>query len=188
MNKTYSFFLFILAFTGFLASQVFFDRIDLTASPLGKEDGKASFYEAQFPKVKGKTVDGKEIDVKSIKAPVVILNFWASWCVPCLQEFPSLVALQKQFGPDKVFVLGINSDEEDIEKNIKKTYEKQNLNFPSILDQGKLSGLFNINNLPASLIFVEGKLLKAHIGITDFQERSLVSKIKSAVKESAQDS
>lgn len=182
MNKTYGFFIFVLAFTGFLAGQVFFNRIQLTASPLSKEKSKASFYEAQLKKLQGKTSDGTEIKASDIKAPVVILNFWASWCVPCLQEFPSLVALQKQFGKKKVFVLGINSDEENVKKNINKIYKKYNLNFPSILDEGKISSLFNINNLPASLIFIDGKLHKTHIGVTDFMEKELVTKIKAAVK------
>ncbi len=183
MNKTYGFFLFILAFTGFLATQVLFDRMPLTASPLKKSERKNSFYEAQFPKVQGKTIDGDTIKVTDIKAPIVILNFWASWCVPCLQEFPSLIALQKEFGPEKVFVLGINSDEEEIEKNIKKTYEKYGLNFPSVIDEGKLSSLFNINNLPASLIFINGKLYKAHVGITDFRDKTLVNTIKATLSE-----
>ncbi len=57
-------------------------------------------------------VDGKYTQFSAYEGKVVLLNFWAIWCGPCIQEMPSLYALQKKFSDKGFVVLGISMDED----------------------------------------------------------------------------
>ncbi|MGY0039594.1 TlpA family protein disulfide reductase [Pedobacter sp. NJ-S-72] len=63
--------------------------------------------EGNLSGIKFKDVNGKEIDLGELRGKVVFLNFWATWCPPCLAEMPSVNALHEKFKDDKdvVFIL-----------------------------------------------------------------------------------
>jgi len=54
----------------------------------------------------------RTITLSQFRGKPVVLNFWATWCPPCVEEIPSLVALQKQLG-DKVVILAVSTDEDE---------------------------------------------------------------------------
>ena len=54
--------------------------------------------------------DGTSVSLKDFRGKVVLLNFWASWCAPCLRELPSINALQAKLGGDKFQVVALNLD------------------------------------------------------------------------------
>lgn len=56
----------------------------------------------------GPTLDGSTLDVASLRGRVVVVNDWASWCVPCREETPALVALARESDPADVAVVGLN--------------------------------------------------------------------------------
>lgn len=56
-------------------------------------------------------LEGKPIDLASLKGQVVLLNFWATWCDGCRAEIPALNRLQAQYGPRKLQVVGVNIGE-----------------------------------------------------------------------------
>lgn len=55
-------------------------------------------------------LDGQMVDSTNFAGKVVLLNFWATWCVPCIAEIPDLIALQNKYGPDGLVVVGISVD------------------------------------------------------------------------------
>jgi len=61
------------------------------------------------PDIQAQDYTGKMVPLSAYRGKIVLLNFWASWCPPCVQEMPSMDALQKQFGSDLV-VLAISAD------------------------------------------------------------------------------
>ncbi len=97
--------------------------------------------------------------IKERNGKVLLLNLWATWCIPCREEFPDLVKIKNSF-PD-VDIVGISNDYKDeIETKIKPFLKKQNVNFTNYVngfDNGTdLIDFLNKNwngALPATFIF-----------------------------------
>jgi cytochrome c biogenesis protein CcmG/thiol:disulfide interchange protein DsbE len=80
------------------------------------------------------TLDGKPAYLSDLRGKVVLLNFWASWCQPCVDEVPSLNALQQRIAPLGGTVLGVNvgiNDEQDAYEKFLKDYR---IAFPTYRD------------------------------------------------------
>src|SRR5690554_3237274 len=119
---------------------------------------------------------------KNVAEPIIVLNFWASWCRPCLEEFPSLVQFQEKY-KGKVKVIGINGDEENPRENALKTQKKYGLNFPSTLDnRGRIGEKFLINTYPVSIIFHQGKVIYVSKKLHNFMDESFLKMIDSHLK------
>lgn len=170
----------ILGFCTFFALQYGHDLSLTMAGTPPKDAKKIGQFEETLKNLKLTTTKKTEIDFSKIQEPIIILNFWASWCTPCLEEFPSLVKLKNQF-KGKVFVLGINNDTEQPLQNIKKIEKKLNLNFESYSDPNSVitSKKFGITEIPFSLVFAQGKVIHLGDGKIDFESSELIEKIKS---------
>src|SRR4051812_20853216 len=62
---------------------------------------------AMAPSWKLKDIEGREVSSDQFKGKVVIVDFWATWCAPCLEEIPGYVALQKKYGPAGLGGIGV---------------------------------------------------------------------------------
>ena len=60
------------------------------------------------PSLKLNNLTGKSVDLSSLKGKVVVVNFWASWCEPCREEFEELAQLQENYGSKGLVVLAVN--------------------------------------------------------------------------------
>jgi thiol-disulfide isomerase/thioredoxin len=65
---------------------------------------------AAIPAIAFKTLDGADAGYDAFKGKVVLINFWATWCIPCVKEMPSLNKLAKTIGKDKFAVLALSLD------------------------------------------------------------------------------
>ena len=174
--------LFIMAFSGFLSTQILWDTYHLNAEQVDQDKQKYSVYESVFQGLKLTTTKSTSIELKNIKEPIVLLNFWASWCVPCLKELPSLVKFQNKFQA-RVKVIGINGDEEDPVEMVNKIEKKYKLNFESTTDvNSQISSKFLIGTYPISIIFHKGKVIYFSKTIHDFMDEKFLSLIESELK------
>ncbi len=186
MKKTTSLLVFGLIFSGFLVIQILFSFSGLHAIPASKEKGQHTLFEEVYQKAEFTSVDGQSYKLSKSTAPVVILNFWASWCRPCLEEMPSLVQLKKKYADSKVLVLGINSDEEEQATNIKKIQAKYGLNFPIVADKaGAIVNQFMLTAIPVSIIYHKGKVMEIGQGSKDFYSAEMIQKIEQWIAEGA---
>ena len=116
------------------------------------------------------TLEGKTLKLSSLKGKIVILSFWATWCEPCVDEFPSFIKLLDKF-PEKVVVVAISQDSEesDVKKFI-EAFDGYRKNLLVSMDKDKKMGLmFGVDRLPEGFVFdQEGKLVKKIIGIQDW--------------------
>lgn len=86
------------------------------------------------PEISGASLQGEPVDVADLDGPVV-LNFWASWCGPCVSEAPHLAAISAQYADRGVHVIGINLDTSETNA---RTFERDHeIPFPSIHDPSK---------------------------------------------------
>lgn len=184
MKKYIPVLLFIMAFSGFLSTQILWDSYHLNAQQVDQDKQKHSVYEAAFQGLKLTTTKSTSIELKNEKEPIIVLNFWASWCVPCLKEFPSLVQFQEKF-KGKVKVIGINGDEDPAEaaKLVAKTADKYKLNFESATDsESAIGNKFMVATYPVSIVFHHGKVIFVSKKIHNFMDKNFVSMIESELK------
>ncbi len=177
MKKYFPILIFLLVFFMFLGGQVSYD---LAYSKKGSlSDDSYLHYQKLFDEFDFDSISGQRVELVNIKAPIVILNFWASWCLPCIEELPSLVALRKLYSEQEVFILGVNSDQDNQYFKIKKIVRKLKLNFPQVADStGEILANFNVEALPLTLFFYRGKVLKVNYGAIDFMSKPILSKLE----------
>jgi thiol-disulfide isomerase/thioredoxin len=125
-----------------------------------------------LPGLEFRDLDQNKLNLAELaKGKIVILNFWATWCEPCAEEFPSMVKLLTTFGDD-ILILAVSNDSQkddiitfakafslDTQKNLTLLWDKELT----------VSKLFKVNKLPESYIFDrQGKLLKKIVGTRDW--------------------
>lgn len=88
----------------------------------------------------------------------LVVHFWASWCAPCVNEVPELVAYSKENTAVKFVIVSVDDYQEDIAKFLKSFPDFNSPHYIQIWDGDKqLSKLFNVDRLPMSVIFDRGQ-------------------------------
>lgn len=174
--------LFIMAFSGFLSTQILWDNFNLNAELVDEDKQKHSVYETNFQTLNLTTTKKTTRQLKNDPAPIIVLNFWASWCIPCLKEFPSLVQFQEKY-KGKVKVIGINGDTDNPQELIRKTEARYKLNFESVEDANeKIAEMFMIRTYPVSIVFHKGKVIYVNKKLHNFMDADFTALIDKFLK------
>lgn len=113
------------------------------------------------------------------KGKVVVVNFWATWCVPCIREIPSFNKLHQEFAPKGVAVLGIGMDDEGAER-IKPFLSKHPMQYAVGLGSPDMNEKFKLESLPVTLVFDRsGRQVKRFEGFTP--EEELLAAVRQAL-------
>ncbi len=178
MKKILPLLFLIVGFSLFLASQVAFDLFSTRASLSSEKIAKYKHFNRIVQNIDLFNIKGEKIDFD--KTPIVILNFWASWCVPCLKEFPSLQALREKFSTSELQILAVNSDDRDLPKTIAALERKMNLKltFDFLNQHSGLSQKFKVTSVPTTIVFAKGKVLEISDGAKNFLDKDFISTLK----------
>ena len=122
----------------------------------------------------GELNDGSIINLKDYHHRFVLLNFWATWCVPCLKEMPDLEKAYQQMGSKKLIVLAVGMGED--KSSISRFAEKHEFTFPMIADSTlEIARLYGVENIPITyLINPEGVIFGRALGIRDWASPELI--------------
>ena len=121
----------------------------------------------ELPALTFTTLDGNPIRSLDLKGRVVLLDFWASWCVPCRKSFPEVDRLSKDFDSKGLTVIAVNVDEE------RKNADVFLPQFPHSMtvafdSKGLAARAFDLQGMPSSLIIDRlGRVRFTHMGYTD---------------------
>jgi thiol-disulfide isomerase/thioredoxin len=117
---------------------------------------------AAFPNFEEKDLDGKPLSVAGMKGKVTLIDFWATWCGPCIAELPNVTKAYEKYHSQGFEIIGISLDQ-DREK-LTSFIKAKNMTWPQYFDgkgwQNKLAAQYGINSIPATyLLDKEGKIL-----------------------------
>lgn len=126
--------------------------------------GCAKKEPSDLEKIVLKTLDGSPIDMEDYKGKTVFVNFWATWCKPCILEMPTIVKAQEQLKDYNVVFLFPSNESVDLIIDFK---EKRSFDFTYVQVQNMEA--LNIQALPTTMIFnPEGKMIFSEMGYRDW--------------------
>jgi thiol-disulfide isomerase/thioredoxin len=121
----------------------------------------------EAPDVTLKTLDGRVLKLPELKGKVVLIDFWATWCGPCLEEIPSLVAVYKEYGSREDFVMigvSLDFDEQPLREFVKKNAMAWQEVYGEAGGVQKAADAFGVSAIPALFIIGrDGKIAAADL-------------------------
>jgi thiol:disulfide interchange protein len=113
-----------------------------------------------------KTLEGREFDSAAVAGKVLVVNFWATWCVPCRKEIPSFNELNKELGPKGVAVIGVSLDEDGADA-VKPFLAKNPMDYLVALGSDAAKDKYRIGPLPTTIVMDRtGKIVQKFEGFT----------------------
>jgi thiol-disulfide isomerase/thioredoxin len=122
------------------------------------------------PMFKSVRLDGRPFDSSETRGKIVIINFWASWCNPCAQEFPSLLKLVEEFHGDVILIAVSADDDQQDAANFLKAFGWPKDHIEILIDKDrKIAQLFGVEKLPESfLVGRDQRLIRKVVGIDNW--------------------
>jgi cytochrome c biogenesis protein CcmG/thiol:disulfide interchange protein DsbE len=162
----------LVAFVGLLVStRALVPRIS-AAAPLGNSSEDKNQPVVRFvknpetaPPLQEKDIYGKPVNKDNWSGKVVLINFWATWCPPCREEIPELLALKKEY-KDRLEIVGISEDE-DPPESVAKFARQKGMMYPIVMATPELIESYGgVPALPTSfLIDTQGRVVQKHSGL-----------------------
>lgn len=121
-----------------------------------------------------KDMDGRERKLSEFRGSIIFLNFWATWCVPCRREMPSMERLYQRFKENDFIMIGINIEEPV--QFVKEFFEDHKLSFISLLDStGEVRERFRIRAIPSTFILDKtGRIIGKAFGEKEWDRKEVI--------------
>jgi peroxiredoxin len=134
------------------------------------------------PPIKVTTTSGQSVSLANYKGHVLILDFFASWCHPCVESIPHIVDLKKRYGKQGLQVLGLSLDED--KDDFMDLMSASRVNYPVALADEELQTNYGLRSIPLLvLIDKKGNVANIYMGLTKETTRSLETEIQKLLTE-----
>jgi thiol-disulfide isomerase/thioredoxin len=139
--------------------------------PISPGRGRASIFSSReefvgkpAPGLSLSTIDGKTLNLQEFQGKIVLLEFWASWCIPCKRQMPTIAALYHKLRDQGLVLLGVNEDE-TAGQALDYLKQQPDYDCTSIYDHRLLQDTLKLHVIPALiLIDKQGVIIEYQIG------------------------
>jgi len=135
---------------------------------------------------KAKDLNGKKVELAKLKGKVVLINFWATWCAPCLQEMPHLDKMYKKYKKKGFVVLSVATDGPETASRIKSVVKRKRWSMPIVHDKsGAIVAQLNPRATNPFTVFIDkkGQLAHSHEGYSSGDEKGYEKLVKKLLAE-----
>lgn len=170
-------FLYALLLTSFLPLPAFAEPFLYPTRPLELSAGTPP----ATPLLKDGT---QSLNLSHLRGKVVLLNFWATWCGPCVIEMPDLNKIQQKYKLGGLEVVAVSLDQEKSFSQIKSFYDEHNLNHLSVYTpRAPLAAAYGVRTLPSSVLIGRDGNIIGHVkGFTNWQDPQVERYIQEALR------
>lgn len=147
------------------------DTLEVLAASIAEQE--ASNAVGKEKELTLKDLSGTEQNLSSFKGRIVILNFWATYCIPCRKEMPDLAAIQNEYAAQGVQVIGASVDDPDDRLKVLKFIKETKVNFPIWMDATVTDMMkFGLGTaLPGTVVIgKDGRIVKVISGVFNTAE------------------
>jgi len=156
----------------------------LVAAPLANIFVVPEVARHTAPDFVSENLQGGNTGLADYRGKVVLLNFWATWCIPCREEMPGMEALWQKY-KEKGFVVAAVSVDEGSQKRVETFTKLLDLSFPVLLDpESEVNDLYKVSNMPTSfLIDGNGKIISRIVGTKDWSSPEAIQLVEKLLNE-----
>lgn len=128
--------------------------------------------------------DGGQVSLAALKGKVVMVNFWATWCVPCRQEMPHLQALYERYNSLGFELLAVNVEKNKAEE-VRKWLEETPVTFPVLFDpNNQVTKLYKVQTMPSTVLVArDGTMRFIHHGYKPGYEGEYQTQVRALLRE-----
>lgn len=126
---------------------------------------------------------GNKVRLSTLKGKIILLNFWATWCPPCIQEMPSLDQLHRFFENQKFEVIAVSVDTEGA-KPVQEFINEKKISFRVLIDsEKKTEGPFGLRGLPISYVIDHrGLMIAGAIGAINWNSKKAIAYFETLIQ------
>jgi cytochrome c biogenesis protein CcmG/thiol:disulfide interchange protein DsbE len=127
---------------------------------------------------------GGQTTLSDLRGQIVLVNLWASWCLPCRAEMPAIERVYRSYKDLGLEVLAVNATNQDSVDAARAFVQERGLTFPVLLDQtGSVSAAYNLRGLPSSFFIDRQGVIRSVVIGGPMNEALIQSKVESLLRE-----
>jgi thiol-disulfide isomerase/thioredoxin len=150
------------------------DKNEMSATEIGKGETTGVLF---------KDENGKVFDLGTLKGKVVFINFWATWCPPCIAEMPSINKLQEKFKDNKDIIILMVDADNNPEKS-EKFMSRKNYDLKVFTPASQIPAQYLGNALPTTVLLnKKGEIVFRHEGGADYTNQEFIEFIEKLMRE-----